>query len=80
MDDFCWHFGVSAALPRGQKGSSAGQEQSKFGQRVHQTSRFAQNGAPGPNTNIYYVFNLLGYALEGIGQLKDTIEGPMRGQ
>ena len=80
MNDFCTHFGVPAARPGGQKGASVGQGRSKLAQRVHQMSRFARNGAPGPNNRIYDVFKLLGWALEGIGRLKDTVEGPMRGQ
>ena len=47
---------------------------------MRQMDRFGPKGAPGQNINIYYVFELLGWALEGIGRLKATVEGPTRGQ
>ena len=79
MADFCSHFGVQAALPRRPISASLDQGPSKLDQSARQMDRFGPKGAPGQNISIYYVLELLGWALETIRRLKSTFRGFTRG-
>ena len=80
MADFCSHFGVQAALPRRPISASLDQGPSKLDQSARQMDRFGPKGAPGQNISIYYVLELLGWALETIRRLKRTFRGFTRGK
>ena len=74
MDDFFSHFGAPTTPPKHPMEAYLGQDHAKFGQNVNQRPALAEKAYLAKAcVFFYYVFELLAWALERIGRLKDAL-------